>query len=181
MLAHVYDKDGFYVRSENCPIDPLESERTEALVWLAPADATLKTPPAFSSGQWPRWTGEDWELVEDHRVIRNEQGEVVSGTAFWLPGDSWDSPARYMDKPGPLLEGAMLSAPERSQADIRREEIYRRMAELESWLDAHDYIGTKIITGRATREDYAAEIETMSRYAEELSAFREELKALEAA
>ena len=55
------------------------------------------------------------------------------------------------------------------------------MAELESWLDAHDYIGTKIITGRATREDYAAEIETMSRYAEELSVLREELKALEAA
>ena len=96
MLAHVYDKDGFYVRSENCPIDPLESERTEALVWLAPADATLKTPPAFSSGQWPRWTGEDWELVEDHRVIRNEQGEVVSGTETGgtLRPDIWISPGR---------------------------------------------------------------------------------------
>ena len=32
---------------------------------------------------------------------------------------------------------------------------------LENWLTAHDYIGTKIATGRATVEDYAEEIAEM--------------------
>lgn len=34
-------------------------------------------------------------------------------------------------------------------------------AQLETWLKEHDYIGTKIATGRATVEEYATEIEEM--------------------
>ena len=57
-----------------------------------------------------------------------------------------------------------------------RTELYEK----ESWLRAHDYIGVKIATGRATAEDYADEIATMTEYAariEELRALMAELEA----
>lgn len=42
-----------------------------------------------------------------------------------------------------------------------RVELQREKARLENWLTAHDYIGTKIATGRSTIEDYAEEIAEM--------------------
>ena len=48
------------------------------------------------------------------------------------------------------------------------------IAELEEWLKAHDYIGTKIATGRATQEDYATEIAQMTAKAARI----EELRAV---
>ena len=40
---------------------------------------------------------------------------------------------------------------------------------LEQWLSAHDYIGTKIATGRATVEEYAEEIEEMKKKADRIN------------
>ena len=40
---------------------------------------------------------------------------------------------------------------------------------LEQWLSAHDYIGTKIATGRATVDEYAEEIEEMKKKAERIN------------
>lgn len=39
--------------------------------------------------------------------------------------------------------------------------LIREKERLERWLTAHDYIGTKIATGRATVEEYAEEIAEM--------------------
>ena len=41
--------------------------------------------------------------------------------------------------------------------------------EIESWLKNHDYIGTKIATGRATVEEYATEIAEMTEKAERIN------------
>lgn len=52
--------------------------------------------------------------------------------------------------------------------EVRNEEITALKEELkdkQEWLNAHDYIGTKIATQRATVEDYHDEIETMKVYA----------------
>lgn len=43
-----------------------------------------------------------------------------------------------------------------------KELLKSEKAELEAWLKAHDYIGVKIATGRATVEEYATEIEEMT-------------------
>lgn len=54
-----------------------------------------------------------------------------------------------------------------AEREHRRLEVEK--FELEQWLLAHDYIGTKIATGRATIEDYAEEIALMSQYADRIS------------
>lgn len=50
-----------------------------------------------------------------------------------------------------------------------KELLEREKAELETWLKAHDYIGVKIATGRATIDDYADEIALMTEKAERIN------------
>ena len=50
-----------------------------------------------------------------------------------------------------------------------KELLEREKAELEAWLSAHDYIGVKIATKRATVEEYANEIAEMTEKAERIN------------
>lgn len=36
-------------------------------VWHFPAQTTEIAPPALIEGKWPRWTGDTWIMVPDHR------------------------------------------------------------------------------------------------------------------
>lgn len=56
--------------------------------------------------------------------------------------------------------------------------LINEKAELESWLKEHDYIGTKIATGRATVEEYATEIEEMTEKAERINEIDRLLESL---
>lgn len=47
-------------------------------------------------------------------------------------------------------------------------------------LEQHDYIGTKISEGRATREEYATEIEAADQWSAELNAATAEIARLKA-
>ena len=49
-----------------------------------------------------------------------------------------------------------------TEEELRRQALQTEKAELEAWLKAHDYIGVKIATGRATVEEYANEIAEMT-------------------
>ncbi len=53
--------------------------------------------------------------------------------------------------------------------------LQKEKSEASAWLSAHDYIGTKIATGRATIEEYATEIAEMTRLAERINAIETEL------
>ena len=53
-----------------------------------------------------------------------------------------------------------------------------RIVELHRLLEGLDYIGVKIATGRATREEYAEEIALMDEYASELNELEGEKKHL---
>ena len=78
--------------------------------------ATPVAPPDdIPDGYAARWTGEGWELVEDHRQKMDEQGRKHGGTPYWLPdeGDNWQSPERYMEELGPLPDGAVTTRPEK--------------------------------------------------------------------
>lgn len=57
-----------------------------------------------------------------------------------------------------------------------KDKLLQEKAELESWLSSHDYIGTKIATGRATIEEYATEIAEMTAKANRINEIDKELE-----
>ena len=88
------------------------------------AFATPTPPPAsIPEGCVARWTGSEWELVEDHRQHLDEKGTKQGGTPYWLPseGDDWQSQSRYTEDLGPLPEGAITVRPEKPLSVVREE------------------------------------------------------------
>lgn len=100
--------------------------------------ATVQQPPQTGEKQAARWTGDAWELVEDHRQTRDKGGVIVegSGTAYWLPGDTWQTPARYLTELGPLPEGALLERPAKTPEDIEKEELAAAQMQANSFISA---------------------------------------------
>ncbi|WP_300907597.1 hypothetical protein [uncultured Desulfovibrio sp.] len=79
------------------------------------ANATPVAPPAdVAAGHAARWTGDAWEVVEDHRRHMDSKGGKRGGTPYWMPdeGDDWQSSPRYMEALGPLPAGAVTVRPE---------------------------------------------------------------------
>ena len=60
--------------------------------------------------------------------------------------------------------------------DTQRQTLLAELSEKQIWLKQHDYIGTKIATGRATVADYAEEIQTMREYAARIDQINKILK-----
>lgn len=72
---------------------------------------------------------------------------------------------RFIDG-GLVLDEAKAS---RLKAEEEKSKLIAEKADLEAWLSAHDYIGIKIATGRATIDDYADEIALMTEKAERIN------------
>lgn len=66
----------------------------------------------------------------------------------------------------------IVAIPEPTEAEKTLAAYQAELQEKQAWLSAHDYIGTKIATGRATTEDYADEIATMTEYAARVDELR---------
>lgn len=62
-----------------------------------------------------------------------------------------------------------VEPPKPTEEELRKQALQSEKAELEAWLKAHDYIGVKIATGRATIDDYADEIALMTEKAERIN------------
>lgn len=62
-----------------------------------------------------------------------------------------------------------VEPPKPTEEELRKQALQTEKAELEAWLKAHDYIGVKIATGRATIDDYADEIALMTEKAERIN------------
>lgn len=114
-----------YLYVEDAFRDPLESKAQGRDVWLLPADSTFSEPMEAKKGYAVCWNGKAWEYKEDHRQKRDKGGMIVegSGTPYWLKGDTWESPARYMTELGELPEGAMLARPEKPLEVLRKEKL----------------------------------------------------------
>lgn len=110
--AYLYDeKTKEYKSDVNAQLDPLESEKASKNIYLLPANATwLKPIP--KDGCVPVWNGKEWDAVEDNRKKE-----------YWLPEDKYGAPAREMKELGPLPEGAMLTAPERTLEEVKAAKI----------------------------------------------------------
>lgn len=100
-----------------------------------PANATrAPLPPRPWTRQWPRWTGNAWELVVDHRERKAPEflaEDAQEGTPYWLPEDSWDTPARHVFAPGPLPDGALMERPEKPVEQALGEAKEAKTAEIE--------------------------------------------------
>lgn len=105
-IAHRYTRpEQFYINSnEDYGYPPYNS---------TPKDL----PPRPWGSQWPQYDAgtEAWTLVEDHRVREAPMfaaEDAQEGTAYWLPDDTYDTPARHMHTPGPLPADALTTRPE---------------------------------------------------------------------
>lgn len=114
-----------YLFAEKAFLDPLETEQQGQQVWLLPADSTFTAPLEPKDGYAVVWNGKAWEYREDHRQKRDKGGVIVegSGTPYWLKGDTWDSPARYMTELGKLPEGAVLEKPAKPAEVVEAEAL----------------------------------------------------------
>lgn len=65
-----------------------------------------------------------------------------------------------------------------TEKELKEIALSKERNELMAWLFEHDYIGIKIATGRATVEEYAAEIAEMKIKANRLNEIDRELEAL---
>ena len=76
-------------------------------------------------------------------------------------------------------DGSVYVEPQKpTEEELRRQALQTEKAELEAWLSAHDYIGVKIATGRATIDDYADEIAEMTEKAERINEINRLLESL---
>lgn len=66
----------------------------------------------------------------------------------------------------------------RLKVEEEKTKLIEEKTYLEAWLSAHDYIGIKIATGRATIEEYATEIEEMTEKAERINEIDKLLESL---
>ena len=90
-------------------------------------------------------------------------------TVYKVDGDS----VSYSDD-----DSIYVEPPKLTEEELRKQTLQAEKADLESWLKAHDYIGTKIATGRATVEEYASEIAEMSEKASRINEIDRELSSI---
>ena len=71
-----------------------------------------------------------------------------------------------------------VEPPKPTEEELRRQALQSEKAKLEAWLKAHDYIGVKIATGRATIDDYADEIALMTEKANRINEINQLLESI---
>ena len=71
-----------------------------------------------------------------------------------------------------------VEPPKPTEEELRRQALQTEKAELEAWLKAHDYIGVKIATKRASVEEYSTEIALMTEKAERINEIDRELSSI---
>lgn len=76
---------------------------------------------------------------------------------------------RFINKTLVLDKTKLSEIIDKEEKDKTKQKLLSEKAQLETWLKEHDYIGTKIATGRATVEEYATEIEEMMKKAERIN------------
>lgn len=112
MQVYKYDeKTKEYIGTEQALINPLESELQGKTIYLLPANATFEKPN-LQDGFASVFNGTQWENIEDNR-----------GKEYWLPTDKYGAPAREMKALGPLPEGAILTAPEKTLAELKADKV----------------------------------------------------------
>lgn len=120
-----------FLFSEEAFLDPIETKQHGKKIYLLPANSTFTTPLPNKEGYAVCWNGEAWEYIEDHRQKRDMSGVPIegTGTAYWMPNDTWYTPARYMKELGQLPVGALLERPKKSLEELKIDKLSQIDAE----------------------------------------------------
>jgi hypothetical protein len=139
MQVYKYDEQTKeYLGAEIAMLNPLESQQQGKEIYLLPANATF-TAPTEKEGFANVWDGEQWQHVEDNR-----------GAEYWLPGDTYGTPAHVMNDLGALPEGATFTAPEKSFEQLKKEKLQK----VDAWTAAKITGGfTSSASGEPVRYD----------------------------
>lgn len=139
MIVYTYDENTReFLHITATELDPLETELQGKEVWLLPANSTFEAPPGAKEKEVAVWENGAWVIKEDHRKKRDEGGAIIdeSGTPFWLNGDTYETPARYMTEIGPLPDGVIFEQPEKPQELIEAEIQQEFSSAIQSYLDS---------------------------------------------
>ena len=85
-----------------------DTDKSPSGSWNIPGDCTTVKPPAEKENYIPVWDGEKWVETEDYRKKE-----------YWLPEDKYGAPGREVKEIGPLPEGATLTPPEQTLAELK--------------------------------------------------------------
>lgn len=85
-----------------------DTDKSPSGNWNIPGDCTTVKPPAEKENYIPVWDGEKWVETEDYRKKE-----------YWLPEDKYGAPGREVKEIGPLPEGATLTPPEQTLAELK--------------------------------------------------------------
>ena len=94
------------------------SDKSASGHWNIPSDCVEIAPPAPQENTAYKWQGGTWVAVEDYRKKE-----------YWLPGDTYGTPGREVKEIGPLPEGATLTPPEQTLAELKEAKIAELKAE----------------------------------------------------
>lgn len=122
-MKYIYkydEKTKEYLGKTEALLDPLETQLQQKEIYLLPANATF-VAPTTQEGYVSVFKEDTWENLEDNR-----------GKEYWLPEDKYGAPAREMKELGPLPEGAMLTAPERTLDEVKADKVQSLKAERDS-------------------------------------------------
>ena len=96
-----------------------------------------KKKPDLQQGYVPkRKPSGGWLNVENH-TDKTWDGKPQIPTDYWLPTDSWDTPARHMTEFGPLPADALLEAPVKPLTEAKSE----AKAQLKAYRQSVEYGG----------------------------------------
>lgn len=85
-----------------------DTDKSPSGNWNIPGDCTTVKPPEEKENYIPVWDGEKWVETEDYRKKE-----------YWLSGDKYGTPGREVKEIGPLPEGATLTPPEQTLAELK--------------------------------------------------------------
>lgn len=65
MVAYSYNEETMeYIGTQDCQLDPLETEKAGHEIWLLPANCTWEKPLEEKEGYKVKWNGEEWKYEE---------------------------------------------------------------------------------------------------------------------
>ena len=138
-INYYYDSKGFY------------THQLPANVGSLPPQNAVRLAPTFEAGFWPQLVDGTWQNKENH-TNRAYDGQTQTPTDYWMPNDTWDTPARHMTEFGPLPEGALLAAPDKP-LEVAKAEAKSR---LKAYRQGVEYGGFVLYYKRLERGSFLA-------------------------